>query len=103
MAKAGTHQWLDGIMESFDAIIQKINDGEIDIDKVERIHLISENQKFTGGTQELRDAQNNLIKHINHYFTRLVKEQGELDDLEKLAIESAIKGIMKQIRGMLFN
>lgn len=103
MSKAGNYQWLQGIIESFDAIIAKIDSGEINIDEVERIHLISENYQFKGGTQELIDAQQNLIVHINHYFTRLVKEQGELDKLEKVAIESAIKRIMNQIREILFN
>lgn len=95
-------EWLNRIENSFDNIIEGLQSGEIDIDEVERLELIDESQDLDGDTPELRAEELNLIKHINHYFTRIVKEHGEIDELEKVAIESSIAGIMANIRKMVF-
>lgn len=96
-------EWLETITHSFENIIEKVASGEIDIDKIERLQLIDESQELPGGnTSKLKPLQLDLIKHINHYFTRVVKTNGELDNWEVLVIETKLKSIIAELRKLLF-
>ena len=96
-------EWLETITESFRTILEKVKSGEIDIKTVERLQLIDESKGFhINGTPELQKLQLDLIKHINHYFTRVVQTEGELENLEVIAIESKLKSIIAEVRKILF-
>jgi len=94
--------WLNAIDERFNDVMEMISTGEIDINDVKRIELIDESKELPTKNIEVKNLQVKLIKNINHYFTRTLQEKGALDELEKMAIENAIKTVMGQIRTVLF-
>ena len=90
--------WINSIVESFEIIMKKVETGEININDTNRLKFIDENQKFLGKTELIRKRQLSLVKHINHYFTRVLQTDGDLEDYEEIAITSAIKMIINQLR-----
>ena len=90
--------WINSIVESFEVIMKKVETGEININDTNRLKFIDENQKFLGKTELIRKRQLSLVKHINHYFTRVLQTDGDLEDYEEIAITSAIKMIINQLR-----